>query len=629
MTAVRNHSLRSVTPRSWLNLLLGALTVVLSLPGPLTPTNGLDPGWQLGLSWANQLGLQWGPEIDFTYGPLGYVIAPVPLNLGILVTGIVLQVLWLGLGVAAFRAMTSRLGFAWSWLLTFGALHLITAVDMSILQLLVVLLIALLLLTSQLSDRARILVAVLLGVLASMALLTKFSTGSIAAGVAVVAATAAYPWVRGAASVAGGLVAGLLVPWILLGQSLSDLGLWFVRSFQIAAGYGSAMGVSHLRPGSLVYGLFSAWVVAVIVATWLLSSGRTQLTRAASTVIVAASSVGALVSGTIRFDLIHVLFTSVFLTSVTVAIVGGLSPTKPKVDIARWLTVPLVGLCAVGALVLNQLNPQTEPSQPLHLVQSARGVARAALWTVDADARNQSLESAVKAMRREDPTPARVSEPLRDRGVQGDPWDVGRVWALGLDWRPVPVFQTYSAYTPALDEANRNALVGPSGPTGILRTTLGNGSPWPIDGRNGLWDSPEYQLAVLCNFELAGRSTSAESLIRSTNVCAPADPIKSVSASAGQPVAVPSAPGRIVVASITADLARPIWDPLLPGRHPLRVSCGANTYRVAQGSPTGPLIVSVPGVQGWRSPSRPLTCGSIVVNADADVTFSELDIGSP
>jgi hypothetical protein len=32
------------------------------------------------------------------------------------------------------------------------------------------------------------------------------------------------------------------------------------------------------------------------------------------------------------------------------------------------------------------------------------------------------------------------------------PWEVSTVWANNLNWRPRPVFQSYAAYTPLLDD---------------------------------------------------------------------------------------------------------------------------------------------------------------------------------
>ena len=50
--------------------------------------------------------------------------------------------------------------------------------------------------------------------------------------------------------------------------------------------------------------------------------------------------------------------------------------------------------------------------------------------------------------------PAMLAE-LRGRSVAIEPWEIGAAWAYELDWRPLPVFQNYSAYTADARPAQR------------------------------------------------------------------------------------------------------------------------------------------------------------------------------
>jgi len=61
------------------------------------------------------------------------------------------------------------------------------------------------------------------------------------------------------------------------------------------------------------------------------------------------------------------------------------------------------------------------------------------------------------------------------------------------NWRPLPVFQAYSAYTAHLDRRNADMVRSPDGPDFILSEHT-----FAYDGRNLAWESPEAMVAMLC-----------------------------------------------------------------------------------------------------------------------------------
>lgn len=50
-----------------------------------------------------------------------------------------------------------------------------------------------------------------------------------------------------------------------------------------------------------------------------------------------------------------------------------------------------------------------------------------------------------------------------------DPALASLAWAQRVPWPPLPVFQTYVAYTGSLDRRNASALASPGGPPRIVR----------------------------------------------------------------------------------------------------------------------------------------------------------------
>jgi hypothetical protein len=130
--------------------------------------------------------------------------------------------------------------------------------------------------------------------------------------------------------------------------------------------------------------------------------------------------------------------------------------------------------------------------------------------------------------------------------VAVEPWEIGAAWAYELDWQPLPVFQNYSAYTPALDRLNSEAVEDPDGPERILRDdtqVVVPEFPGPdLDGRFPGWDPPEQARAVLCNFVPLYSDELWQVLGRVPDRCGPPRELGSISAAAGAAVTVP-APG--------------------------------------------------------------------------------------
>jgi hypothetical protein len=118
-------------------------------------------------------------------------------------------------------------------------------------------------------------------------------------------------------------------------------------------------------------------------------------------------------------------------------------------------------------------------------------------------------------------------------------------WAYDLDWKPLPVFQDYSAYTAELDDLNADALASPDGPDAILRETPA------LDERFPGWDPPAQQVATLCNFEVTQTTKRWQLLERVPDRCGEPEPIGSVDSSYGKVVDVPDAgPGKVVLVRI-------------------------------------------------------------------------------
>ena len=76
------------------------------------------------------------------------------------------------------------------------------------------------------------------------------------------------------------------------------------------------------------------------------------------------------------------------------------------------------------------------------------------------------------------------------------PVETALVKANGVRWSPLPVFQAYCAYTPALDALNRDELVRAGAPFVLYRYEA-------IDGRLPFGDMPATTAELLCRYDVA------------------------------------------------------------------------------------------------------------------------------
>ena len=113
----------------------------------------------------------------------------------------------------------------------------------------------------------------------------------------------------------------------------------------------------------------------------------------------------------------------------------------------------------------------------------------------------------------------------------------------------MPVFQSYSAYTPGLDDNNAAEVQSPDGPDVILREAVP-----PVDGRNAAFESPAAMRAILCNFRTsAGPVGRWIVLERSAPRCGRERPLAAVDAKLGVPVPVPAPPDTSSVVLVRID----------------------------------------------------------------------------
>jgi len=91
------------------------------------------------------------------------------------------------------------------------------------------------------------------------------------------------------------------------------------------------------------------------------------------------------------------------------------------------------------------------------------------------------------------------------------PWDITDIPANGLRYRPRPIIQSYSAYTPSLQELNRKHFLGKRAPSYLVM------SAQSIDGRNPPdLDYPSLE-AIASKYQIIGTGSKGSLILKQSN----------------------------------------------------------------------------------------------------------------
>jgi hypothetical protein len=509
------------------------------------PGVGLDPSWNAGLAMGVEQGLHWGKEVVFTYGPLGFLQTQLvwftgQTVLSFLYSGLVYVLFCVGL----VWALRRRVPLVAACVAAFVAVAVLPLLEMSLLS--AVFACFWLLEAGPARTPRRLDAFVVAGAtFAAPAALIKLSTGPLVALVLLIALVGARAGTRRIVAYLALLVAELLVLWLVTGQSLGDVPAFVSHTIQISSGYSSAMLRSTDVAAWKVAAASAAAMaltVALVVVAWR-APWRDGRGRWAGAVLVALAAFAIYKEGIVRVDAGHL--TVYFANAAILWVAVGFGVGR------RWW-VPAIALLVFAVSL--PLRPAGTESH-LDFVANVRFAVDQAHSLVSPGRREAAMETGRQGMQGTYALTPEALAALRGHSVAVEPWEVAAAWAYDLDWRPLPIFQNYSAYTPTLDRLNAEAVEDPAGPERLLRENQqAVDAEFPtadLDNRFGGWDPPEQARAVLCNFAPLWEDERWQVLGRVGDRCGPEREIGSVSAAAGEAVDVPRpGPGEVVFARI-------------------------------------------------------------------------------
>jgi hypothetical protein len=445
---------------------------------PLRAAPGLDPSWKLALTLAAEQKLRFGEQIVFTYGPLGFALTGFPspalavataLVQGVLAAATVAGVVTL---LGGRGGVAGKLGFALAAL----AMSSMVAID----DVAAIGALALIARAARL-PRTALAAGLAIGAIGLLGLLSKYTlgietlaAGSVAWSVDAIRGPRRRRRIAAAAAIGCWAVTAVGLP-AAFGFSPPALAAYLRGAAEISGGYSSAMAAAG--PASQVAVAVVLGVAIAVLCAVLARDGRGGVAAAALVLLFLFWK-----HGFVRQDL-HVLY--FFAAAPAIAATVAIALRRGR---ARAFALGGTAL-ALGALWWASLRV---PDGPPQLFDARRVVAGLAFLT-DPVGTEAPAGAAASAALAPDRLPADVSAEIGRSSVDVLPWETAIVAANGFRWAPLPVFQTYSAYTPALDGLDRDALVARGAAHVLYRYVA-------IDERAPFGDAPAMLVELACRY---------------------------------------------------------------------------------------------------------------------------------
>ncbi len=538
--AVPTDHLRTVLSSTWA---LGGLVFVLTWGGGAVAPEpaSLDASSFAGLNMALQQGLDHGREIIWPFGPLGflksyYVFYEWPARLATLYGAAIHLGLSLSLVWAARRSfplvVALALALVAAMLLRGDLSAAAVRLDAGVVVLVFIWCVAVL--RGDAPRRALPLLVYGGGALAAIEALAKLNVGIIVAGLVAVTilALGRDRW-RNLAGFAVTFLAVASALWLAAGQTVSNIDDYLLGWSELASGFSTGARL-EFEERDYDYYLVPAALVAAAALGWLSTRDMPPLRRAAVLVLVAGICFYAVKDGLVSHDVFHMATSYSILLGACIA----LSPPRPQ-----WLRYgSLAAIAGVAAAALSTNFSGYPLADPIENVRHGAATLRTMIQPgrlADQVAGNRA--ALVDSYGLDDRTLAA----LDGRTVHVHPSEAAAAWAYELDWRPLPVFEAYSAWTERLDRENAEALSSESGPEVILRLPSSPLGRWPG------FESPLAMIEMFCNFRAVRTTDAWQVLERTPDRCGEPQPLGTAEAVYGEPIPVPAAPrGSAVVARV-------------------------------------------------------------------------------
>ena len=458
----------ALTPRSrWPWGVLFSLTwlILLKFPVQAMITN-LDDSWRSVLAYCAHQHMQFGRDVIFTYGPLGYLHSYIHSGWHF-TAKIIWEFFFSALTAAAAVAVGVRLPgritravfFLTFW--TTSAAVCPVGPD-PIYLFCIVALTSWMIRAEGRRDQALLAGALTLGVLS----LTKFTFATLST--AAIGTVCFIEIVRGnpkrAACAASCYLAGFLASWLACGQAISNLPAYVRASLEIVSGYKAMALVSVegiLRIGVTVCGFFGvALALAAVGAGFQHPDALLQVVFFAFTFFLAWKE------GFVRADGHCLIFFSFALSLPFVVMAFLPLPQRRRGAVAGALAAAFLAAW-LGLDAVNKHCGYTRPRESAYWKAPAKEGLKNLKTLFQLRKLQQHLDAKLTAQRAVEDLPA-IRALVGRAPVDMLGYSQGALLLNGLNYRPRPVIQSYSAYDPWLLKKNSSYYEGRDAPEFVV-----------------------------------------------------------------------------------------------------------------------------------------------------------------
>jgi hypothetical protein len=559
----------------------------------VAPGAGLDYSWHAALHMAAHGELTFGSELVFTYGPLGFLSAPEfwYSDTGFLALAYT-AAFRLALGVVLFLAARRTYGTVGGFL---TAVVVASALGGETAVAAVVFVTLMLVLQRDRSDRVSLLVAAGAGAVAGVEMLVKLSIGVELVALALIFVLSLPSKRLLHIGLAGSTLAvALLAGWAATGQDWGALPEYASHGASIVSGYASAMASEHdnLRwqyPAALL--VFAVGFVGVAQAT----AAGTVRQRVALLALWTVFSFLSFKQAFVRHDAGHAVLYFEPLLAGFLAVRW--PPGRRSLGLVLTLLVFAVAIAAKSEGAFGTLGSVIDP------VRHARAAVDDLSVLFSAGDRKEAEHFGRFRTILGAGVDRKTVAMLEGHSVHVLPQETTVVWAYRLRWAPLPVFQSYSAYTHELDELNRSTVDSRRAPDRLLMQNID-----AIDGRFLAFDDPAAMRAILCRYVEMRATDKWMVLRRGANRCGPPEIIRSVRADWGEPVSVPSPANRRAMVYVRVAGVGPaglekvralLFKPVMR-----EIMLDGTRYRLVPGTAGSGLIMRTPEGADFTGPFR-------------------------
>jgi hypothetical protein len=312
----------------------------------------------------------------------------------------------------------------------------------------------------------------------------------------------------------------------------------------LATGFTAALPAEDTDRG-WEYPVFLVMVAGLAFLVWQYALPRDRWRSLCLTTIGALTAFAYFKHGFVRHDFEHSLYTFIVLMAAPVAFVW-------RGTAGRLAGAGVLAVGAVAALGVVAQAHQPSLAALFNPHERAARLADQSLAAVRPSELERMRSRARIRMARSLRIPPSMIVAIGSDTVHIDPYETSAVWAYGLTWRPVPIFQLYTAYTHELDELDADALEAADAPEWILRETVPR-----IAERSRETEAPSYTIAMFCNYSETMTFGRWQLLRRTPGRCGPVRDLGSREAAANELVPVPGAASDDLVYA-TFELRRPL-----------------------------------------------------------------------